>query len=79
MNTYYDYDADVVIAPTEAPIGNYDAWYAVWWGSQQIAIGTAQAMRLIASAASEEGACIYDVESKCFIAGTLEQLLGKPN
>lgn len=75
MNTYDDYNADVVIIPAAAPIGAYEAW----WGHERLATGTAKAMRLIAASAAQQDASVYDVESNCFLAGTLDQLIGVPS
>lgn len=75
MITYEDYNADVVIIPATAPIGAYEAW----WGHEKIATGTAKAMRLIAASAAQQHASVYDVESGCFLAGTLDQLMGVPS
>ena len=74
MNTYDDYNADVVIIPSTDVIGAYDAW----WGSEKLATGTAKAMRLIAVGAFEREASVYDAESHCFLAGTIDQLVGVP-
>jgi hypothetical protein len=65
MNTYDDYNADVVIIPATWPVGDYEAW----WGRDKLATGTAKAMRLIATGAFEEEASVYDVESHCFLNG----------
>lgn len=70
MNTYDEYNADVVIIPSTTNIGAYEAW----WGTQHLATGTAKAMRLIASGANEREASVYSVEDKQFICGTIDQL-----
>ena len=75
MNTYDDYNADVVIRPADAPIGAYEAW----WGREKIATGTAKAMRLIAYAAFEQHeASVFDAESACFLSGTVDRLAWTP-
>lgn len=75
MNTYDDYNADVVIIPAATPVGAYEAW----WGREKLATGTAKGMRLIAAAAANREASVYDAESNCFLAGTLDQLVGRPD
>lgn len=74
MNTYDDYNADIVIAPADAPIGAYEAWH----GTHKLATGTARGMRFIIAGAIEQEMSVYDAESHCFLAGTLDQLVGTP-
>lgn len=72
MNTYDDYNADVVIIPSTAVIGAYDAWR----GREKIATGTANGMRLIAGGASASEMSVFSVEDDQFICGTVAQLIG---
>ena len=63
--------ADIVIAPVPMSSG-----YSAWQQGKMIAEGSAAAMRLIAAGASASGMSVYDLESDCYIAGTVEQLVG---
>lgn len=72
MNTYDDYDADIVILPADAPIGAYEAWH----GRAKIATGTAKGMRLITAGASASEMSVFSVEDDQFICGTVAQLIG---
>lgn len=74
MNTYDDYNADVVIAPAAAPIGAYEAWH----GTAKLATGTVRGMRFIIAGAIEQEMSVYDAESQCFLVGTIDQLVGVP-
>lgn len=66
MNTYDDYNADVVIIPSTTVIGAYEAW----WGREKIATGTAKGMRLIAQAVDAQEASVFSVEDDQYIRGT---------
>ena len=72
INTYDEYNADVVIIPSASDIGAYEAW----WGTERIATGTAKAMRLITAGASDREASVYSVEDHQFLCGTIDQLAG---
>ena len=65
MNTYDDYNADVVIIPSTDVIGAYDAW----WGREKIATGTAKGMRLIAQAVDAQEASVFSVEDDQYVRG----------
>ena len=65
MNTYDDYNADVVIIPSTDIIGAYDAW----WGREKIATGTAKGMRLIAQAVDAQEASVFSVEDDQYVRG----------
>lgn len=73
MNVNEENNADIVIAPVPMSSG-----YSAWKDGKQIAEGSASAMRFIAAGASNSGLSVYDMESDCFLTGTVDQLVGKP-
>lgn len=74
MNTYDDYNADIVIIPSTDVIGAYEAWQ----GRSKLATGTAKGMRLIAAGAAAGEMSVFSVEDDQFICGTIDQLVGAP-
>jgi len=65
MNTYDDYNADVVIIPSTDVIGAYEAWQ----GRSKLATGTAKGMRLIATGAAAGEMSVFSVEDDQYVHG----------
>ena len=61
--------ADIVIRPE--PSGAY----SIWRRDKQISIGTAGAARMVAAGAHSNKLSVFDEESDCYLAGTLDQLM----
>ena len=72
-NINVEFAADIVIAPVP-----FSSAYSVWQDGNQIATGSAAAARLIASGASASKLSVYDLDSGCFLCGTVDQLGGRP-
>lgn len=68
-----EFAADIVITPV--PLSSA---YTAWQNGKQIATGSGAAMRLIAAGASTSKLSVYDLESDCFLCGTVDQLVGRP-
>lgn len=66
-NTFHG--ADIVIR--DEPSGAY----SIWHHDKQISIGTARAARLVAAGAHFGKLSVFDEESDCYLAGTLDQLM----
>ena len=66
-NTFHG--ADIVIR--SEPSGAY----SIWQRDKQISIGTAGAARMVAAGAYSNKLSVFDEESDCYLAGTLDQLM----